>query len=72
MAIASNVPSFIEKIEHLESMIENADNGISTNYLISKEDYASGFPVGETESIFDERFTMLIDSWGTSTRKVGA
>lgn len=72
MAIASNVESFIAKMEQLEGIIENADNGISTNYLIGKEDYASGFPSGENESILDDKFTMFIDVWGTSTKKVGA
>ena len=70
--MASNIQSFISKMEQLDNMIANADNGISTNYLISKEDYASGLGIGEVESILDDRFTMAIDFWGTSTRKVGA
>jgi len=70
--MASNIQSFISKMEQLDNMIANADNGISTNYLIGKEEYASGLPMGEVENILDDRFTMAIDFWGTSTKKVGA
>jgi len=72
MAIASNVQSFIEKMERVDSMIADADNGIVSNYLISKEDYAAGLSMTASESTLDNRFTMFIDAWGTSTRKVGA
>ena len=69
---AANVQKFIEKMEQLDKMIENQDNGISSNFLIGKEEYHAGLSITESPaSSSNNKFTMFIDRWGTSTRRVG-
>ena len=69
---AANVQKFIAKMEQLDKIIENQDNGITSNFLIGKEEYNAGLSITESPATSsNNKFTMFIDRWGTSTRRVG-
>jgi len=68
---AANVQKFIEKMEQLDKMIANQGSGIISNTMID-EAYKAGLSLAENPaSSSDNKFSMLLDSWGTSIRRVG-
>ena len=66
---ASSILAFTAKMGNLDGLIQNAKNEsvIARDY----SGFANDMPMVEQTPTDDRYFTMLIDSWGTSPRRVG-
>ena len=70
-----NISKFTGQIEKLNTLIADHDSNVGTaNSMLERAGVLEGIPNISATAVNAadfNRFTMFIDRWGTSTRKVG-
>lgn len=69
MILSSKMQHFTWKMEQLDKLIEDQDSPVIMDSSLYNGNIAT--PLFESAT-FKDNFTMSLDHWGTSTRKVGA